>query len=141
MKRLLIGGAATLVAVSGVTAGIVGQASAHDKPPKSDTVKTATPIKHLVVLFDENVSFDHYFGTYPNATNPSGEPAFHARPGTPTVNGLSGALLTDNPNGFDLPTGFRTPDLARCRVRRGVLDAGSKATGVPSSSGRAGAAA
>ena len=59
---------------------------------------TATPIKHLVVIFQENVSFDHYFGTYPNATNPSGEPAFSAAPGTPSVNGLSGALLTNNPN-------------------------------------------
>ena len=56
------------------------------------------PIRHLVVIFQENISFDHYFGTYPNATNPQGEPAFHALPGTPTVNGLSGALLTDNPN-------------------------------------------
>jgi len=60
--------------------------------------RTATPIKHLVVIFQENVSFDHYFGTYPNATNPAGEPAFQAAPGTPSVNGLSGSLLTDNPN-------------------------------------------
>ena len=37
---------------------------------------TATPIRHLVVIFQENVSFDHYFGTYPHATNPPGEPAF-----------------------------------------------------------------
>ena len=59
---------------------------------------TATPIKHLVVIFQENVSFDHYFGTYPVAANPSGEPQFHASPNTPSVNGLSGALLTDNPN-------------------------------------------
>jgi len=59
---------------------------------------TATPIKHIVVIFQENVSFDHYFGTYPNATNPQGEPAFFARPHTPTVNGLTGALLTNNPN-------------------------------------------
>jgi len=59
---------------------------------------TATPIQHLVVVFQENVSFDHYFGTYPNALNPSGEPAFHARPGTPTVNGYTPALLTHNPN-------------------------------------------
>jgi len=59
---------------------------------------TKTPIKHLVVIFDENISFDHYFGTYPHATNPSGEPPFHAAPGTPTVNGLSPALLTHNPN-------------------------------------------
>src|ERR1700677_2332034 len=59
---------------------------------------TATPIKHLVVIFEENVSFDHYFATYPNATNPSGEPRFLAAPGTPTVNGLTGVLLTNNPN-------------------------------------------
>jgi phospholipase C len=69
---------------------------------------TATPIQHLVVIFSENVSFDHYFGTYPYAPNPPGEPAFHARPGTPMVNGLYsaitpsgpvGPLLTSNPNG------------------------------------------
>lgn len=33
--------------------------------------KTTTPIQHLVVIFNENVSFDHYFGTYPSATNPA----------------------------------------------------------------------
>src|SRR5215467_11259580 len=59
---------------------------------------TATPIKHLVVIFQENVSFDHYFGTYPVAANPAGEPAFHARPGTPSVNGYTPALLNNNPN-------------------------------------------
>jgi phospholipase C len=60
---------------------------------------TATPIQHLVVIFQENVSFDHYFGTYPYATNPAGQPAFRARPGTPTVNGLLNAgLLHNNPN-------------------------------------------
>jgi phospholipase C len=59
---------------------------------------TTTPIKHVVVIFQENVSFDHYFGTYPNALNPAGEPSFQARRGTPPVNGLSGGLLTNNPN-------------------------------------------
>jgi phospholipase C len=51
-----------------------------------------------VVVFQENVSFDHYFGTYPTAANPPGEPPFHAAAGTPTVDGLSGTLLTNNPN-------------------------------------------
>src|ERR1700728_1403594 len=60
--------------------------------------RTATPIKHLVVIFQENVSFDHYFATYPVAANPAGEPHFIAAPGTPSVNGLTGALLTNNPN-------------------------------------------
>ena len=59
---------------------------------------TATPIQHLVVVFQENVSFDHYFGTYPTASNPAGEPPFHARRGTPTVNGYTAALLNNNPN-------------------------------------------
>src|SRR6202050_2556829 len=60
--------------------------------------KTATPIQHLVVIFQENISFDHYFGTYPNATNPAGEPPFTPIYGTPTVNGIQGGLSTNNPN-------------------------------------------
>jgi len=59
---------------------------------------TATPIKHLIVVFQENVSFDHYFGTYPKALNLPGEPPFLAAPGTPSVNGLTEALLLHNPN-------------------------------------------
>jgi len=66
----------------------------------------STPIKHVVVIFQENVSFDHYFATYPVADNPVGEPAFSARSGTPSVNGLSGALLTANTN---LVNPFRFP--------------------------------
>ncbi len=62
------------------------------------STSSRTPIKHVVVIFDENVSFDHYFGTYPVALNPPGEPQFHAAPNTPSVNGLDTALLTDNPN-------------------------------------------
>jgi len=68
--------------------------------------QTATPIKHLVVIFQENVSFDHYFGTYPYATNPKGEPWFVAKPGTPTVNGLTGTLLNTNPNATNSVNGM-----------------------------------
>ena len=60
--------------------------------------KTATPIKHLVVIFQENRSFDHYFGTYPRAANLPGEPKFVAAPNTPSINGLSETLLKHNPN-------------------------------------------
>ncbi|MGH9583700.1 MAG: alkaline phosphatase family protein, partial [Bryobacteraceae bacterium] len=59
---------------------------------------TATPIRHLVIIFPENISFDHYFGMYPRAENPPNEPKFVAAPNTPAVNGLSSALLTRNPN-------------------------------------------
>jgi phospholipase C len=61
---------------------------------------TATPIQHLVVIFQENVSFDHYFGTYPLAKNPSGEPSFSALPNTPVPNNYfsNPSLATNNPN-------------------------------------------
>ena len=59
---------------------------------------TTSPIKHLVVIFQENVSFDHYFAAYPNAANSDGS-AFWPKPGTPTVNGLNEPLLApNNPN-------------------------------------------
>ncbi|MFI5103242.1 MAG: alkaline phosphatase family protein, partial [Terriglobales bacterium] len=71
---------------------------------------TATPIQHLVVIFQENVSFDHYFGTYPNALNPKFENKFTAAANTPTVNGLTNALLNFNPNlNPSNPTGASNP--------------------------------
>jgi phospholipase C len=82
-------------------------------PDPQDATRTATPIKHLVVLFNENVSFDHYFATYPKAANPPGEPEFTAAAGTPRVNNLANAdLLTNNPNtnpanGADAAAPFR----------------------------------
>jgi phospholipase C len=50
------------------------------------------------VIFNENNSFDHYFATYPNAVNPPGEPAFVPLPNTPPVEGLTPALIANNPN-------------------------------------------
>lgn len=58
--------------------------------------RTATPIKHLIVIFQENVSFDHYFGTYPKAMNLPGETAFSAKRHTPVVNGLVTPLDVNN---------------------------------------------
>jgi phospholipase C len=92
-----------LVLAAGVSAPAVSTAAGAPRPKTASA--TTTPIQHLVVIFQENVSFDHYFGTYPNATNTSGQP-FSAKPNTPTVNGLtnnpgaggSGTLLTNNPN-------------------------------------------
>jgi phospholipase C len=72
-------------------------------------LQTTTPIKHVIVIFGENISFDHYFATYPHATNPEGEPQFHAKAHTARVNNLlSGGLLTENPNStqpFRMDTG------------------------------------
>jgi len=90
------------------------------------TPKTATPIKHLVVIFDENISFDHYFGTYPYAANTDGS-SFKAKRGTPTVNGLYakitkkgpvGPLLTNNPNSYN-PTRLTHSQALTCDQNHG----------------------
>ena len=92
---MLAGAGATML---GLGAAVLSGPLSASAAAQGQQPATATPIKHLVVIFGENVSFDHYFGTYPVAANKPGEPAFHAAPGTPTVNGLSKALLTNNPN-------------------------------------------
>lgn len=85
--RVLVGGAVgAMIASSPGGIGAEAQqvpgatASATIGPSSAETRQTATPIKHLVVIYDENISFDHYFATYPDATNPPGEPAFRPRP-------------------------------------------------------------
>src|SRR5437868_1544861 len=100
MRRMAI--AAVLVALFALPA--LAQNRSQGTPTRVRGVvnkldgQTLTPIQHLVVIFQENVSFDHYFGTYPTALNPKGEPKFKAASKTPTVNGLTNALLNNNPN-------------------------------------------
>jgi phospholipase C len=67
-------------------------------PALASAQSTPTQIQHVVVIFGENISFDHYFGTYPKAANPPGQPRFVAAPNTPSVNGFNPGLLTNNPN-------------------------------------------
>ena len=93
MLRTRVRGAVLAFAALAVIAGVIGASASSGQ----GSVRTATPIQHLVVIFQENVSFDHYFGTYPEAANTDGSP-FAAAPGTPAVNGLSTALLAHNPN-------------------------------------------
>ena len=77
-SKTLAGAGAGLVVALAIAIGLT-MANADPSPEPPST----TPIQHVVVIFDENVSFDHYFGTYPNATNPPGEPAFTPLPGRP----------------------------------------------------------
>src|SRR5580692_7976776 len=102
---------ATVATASAAPRTIDGVTVPATSPASSFTyvAPNATPIKHVVVIFDENQSFDHYFGTYPYAANTDGSP-FHAKKGTPDVNGLytsitssgpAGPLLTSNPNEFN----------------------------------------
>ena len=86
---------ASAVATMLVAGQVMGPTLAN---AQADYRETSTPIKHLVVISRGDVSYDHYFGTYPNALNPKGEPRFVASPGTPAGNGYNDALLYNNPN-------------------------------------------
>ena len=97
----------------------VGLSMAHADP--APLAPSSTPIKHVVVIFDENISFDHYFGTYPNAANPPGEPAFSAAADTPSVNGLTADAARQQPErvATPAPRPLRGRDLlAEPRLRR-----------------------
>ncbi len=87
-----------VVAAGGLCLATSASAVASATPgahPATGT-RIGSPITHLVVIFQENVSFDHYFGTYPHAANTDGR-KFHARPGTPSVNGLTRGAADQQP--------------------------------------------
>jgi phospholipase C len=105
-RRIVTGAATALILGIGATtpAWAGGQwwgggTPRHPAPPPPPA-GASSPIRHVVVIFDENISFDHYFGTYPRAANTDGTP-FRAAKGTPAVNGLSKRLLTSNPNAYN----------------------------------------
>ena len=83
--RALVARGAGLIASTALASAVPAGVAAE-----GDNLAT-TPIKHLVVIFNENITFDHYFATYPQAANPQGEPRFIASDDTPSVNGLTGA--------------------------------------------------
>ncbi|MEU2880221.1 alkaline phosphatase family protein, partial [Streptomyces sp. NPDC007070] len=84
------------VALTVLGPATLGRAADRPGPPAP-----ATPVEHVVVLFDENISFDHYFATYPKAANTDGT-RFTAAKGTPKdIDTLAHAgLLTHNPNQY-----------------------------------------
>ncbi|CCH77662.1 Phosphoesterase [Nostocoides japonicum T1-X7] len=114
-RRSLLGSAAVLALTAGglLTAGALGSsASAPAKIPDRSN-QTASPIKHLVVIFDENVSYDHYFGTYPHAANTDGT-RFYPVTSTPRNNNLvTSGLLTSNPNLY-APTRLTPSEALTC---------------------------
>jgi phospholipase C len=103
-KRALLGllGLLAISTVAIAGAGVSG--GAHTRVVAAGGA-TKTPIKHLVVIFQENVSFDHYFGTYPHAANTDGAP-FIAAPNTPAVDGLLAATASSIPTSLQHSNSF-----------------------------------
>ena len=105
IRKLLALSLTSTLVLSGCSSGISsnppGNENGNNPPVVTITPTTASSvIKHVVVIYGENESFDHYFGTYPNAVNSPGEPQFTAATGTPTPNNYvsNPSLLTQNPN-------------------------------------------
>ena len=99
MTRSFRSFASALLALACLSPSLPARAEVLPPAGMQASVQTKTPIKHVVVIFDENVSFDHYFATYPQAANPEGEPVFLPKLGTPPANTLLRAsLLVTNPN-------------------------------------------
>jgi phospholipase C len=105
IRKLLALSLTTTLILSGCGQGTVstpaGNGNANTTPPPAPPTPTTAQaaIKHIVVIYGENVSFDHYFGTYPNAANSNGTP-FTAAAATPIPNNYisNPSLLTANPN-------------------------------------------
>ncbi|MFJ6211759.1 phospholipase C [Streptomyces sp. NPDC092296] len=98
------GAAVLLAALAAAGTAAAAPAAGGGRP-----TPTRSPIRHLVVIYDENVSFDHYFATYPHAANTDGTP-FHADPDIPHAANTatapradtleSAGLLKRNPNQY-----------------------------------------
>jgi phospholipase C len=131
LAALVLSGAG-LLAVQGPSAGAARAAhvKAAARPLSVSAPSSTTPIKHVVVIFQENVSFDHYFGTYPNAANTDGQ-RFKASKGTPAVDGLPPATDESLPPSLRHSDNllFSNPNSAQPQR----LD--SNATGLPSDAG------
>jgi phospholipase C len=85
---------------SACAVAVTCQESSTTVTPGLGGAAIATPIKHLVILFQENIPFDHYFGTYPHALNPPGQPSFTPSSNTPANidNLITSGRLFNNPN-------------------------------------------
>jgi len=65
--------------MASATVAVMLLASASSTRAESDN-GTHSPIKHTIILYQENISFDHYFGTYGHGVNgiPAGATLSHA---------------------------------------------------------------
>lgn len=72
MRRVWSAGLAFALALG---AGSIGVVYANERGDEG----TRSPIKHTIILYQENISFDHYFGTYGHGSNgiPAGATLTH----------------------------------------------------------------
>jgi phospholipase C len=59
-RRLYVGASVSVLAAVGLTNSVL----AADPDKAVDAIRTASPIKHVIIIVGENRSFDHLFATY-----------------------------------------------------------------------------
>ena len=96
------------------------------RSPDADAAPTASAIKHLVVIVQENHTFDNYFGRYCTAA-PGSQPSCQVGPAcceaAPTADPGTGsppALLTDIENATFSPNHYKDCELAE--INGGKMD-------------------
>jgi phospholipase C len=97
IRKVLALGLSSTLLLSGCGTGL----TLTPLPVAPTPTTSSAVIKHVVVIFSENRSFDHYFGTYPNAANlPGDKVQFTAAANTPIPNNYisNPSLLNSNPN-------------------------------------------
>src|SRR5689334_9112524 len=67
MKRAVTAILAFAALAATVTAAVLATSSATASPAKKPNLSGIHKIKHVIVIMQENRSFDSYFGTYPGA--------------------------------------------------------------------------
>ncbi len=122
-RRTFIGGAAAVTGAAAVAAALPtteAQAAPGHQPPKGHLHGDIRDIRHVVVLMQENRSFDHYFGSLKGVrgfgdrstiTLPGGRSVFQqptTAPGLPVVSTQYPWHLSDAPASA-YPAGHRPP--------------------------------
>jgi phospholipase C len=95
---------------------------------------TATPIKHVIIIMQENHSFDNYFGTYPTANGTLVTPITSQ---LPAVNGIPDGVCLPFLTSCISPSLTTAPDPANPREGQVVYedDYANNGTGFPANSG------
>ncbi len=103
-----VAGFAVLLMVMGILTAFATPAQAAGKQLTA-SARRKIPIKHILIIFQENHSFDEYFGTYPGA---DGIPMRNGRPTVCVPDGLSGKCIKPFHTNDDVTCGGPHMDIA-----------------------------
>src|SRR5882757_7535262 len=103
-----------------VFGGIIASGFLCASPAHAATAGDASKIKHIIIIMQENRSFDHYFGTYPGA---DGIPMEGGKPKACIPTGRSSPCARPYHNTQDVNGGGPHTELdARLDVNGGKMD-------------------